>query len=114
MYIFYSSPENKIRVTVVGDFDNGALKLAVSRNSKRDQFIRKKGRMIATGRFNKGYYYKIVMVPEQSSDVFIEEAKKVVLDVIDNPERVPFSEEVLEATSGGMVDEIKFFLRKLY
>jgi len=58
MYRFYSEPNQPVRVTVVGLFVDGWLYTAVSRCSNKDNFIRKKGRMIAEGRLVKGKYIK--------------------------------------------------------
>lgn len=56
MYVFHSkqtTPNRNERVTFVGEFENGLLKIASARCSKRDQFNRKKGRKIAEGRLLK-------------------------------------------------------------
>ena len=56
MYVFHSkttTPNRNERVTFVGEFENGLLKIASSRCSKKDQFNRKKGRTIAEGRLLK-------------------------------------------------------------
>lgn len=82
MYRFYSSPEQEVRVSVVGEFKNGILGLAVARCSKKDSFIRKKGRAIAEGRLNKGKLYKAIFMEECDSPTFVEEAKKCVSEVI--------------------------------
>jgi hypothetical protein len=57
MYIFYSDPNMKNRVTVVGRHDGKKFSVAVARCSKKDHFVRKVGRTIAEGRLNKGTLY---------------------------------------------------------
>lgn len=59
MYIYHSSPLDKFRVTVVAKYENGQFKYATARCGRRDQFRRKKGIMIATGRLNKGKCWTI-------------------------------------------------------
>lgn len=55
MFRFYSKPtETKSRVAVVGVHSDGVLSLAVSRCSSKDNFEKKKGRLIAEGRLNNG------------------------------------------------------------
>lgn len=55
MYRFYSKPtETKSRVAVVGIHSEGVLSLAVSRCSHKDNFMKKKGRLIAEGRLQNG------------------------------------------------------------
>lgn len=82
MYRFYSSPYGTSRVSVVGNHENGVLQVAVARCSEKDNFIRKKGRMIAEGRLRKGKIYR--NVPLQSCDIqqFVEIAKEITLEVI--------------------------------
>lgn len=84
MYRFYSNPEQKVRVSVVGEFKNGILGLAVSRCSEKDTFIKKKGRMIAEGRLQKGKIYKAIFMEECNSSIFVEEAKKCVEELMTN------------------------------
>lgn len=50
------------RVTVVGDVVDGHLKLSAARCGKKDRFVRKVGNLIATGRFNKGKFCRVVPV----------------------------------------------------
>ena len=89
MYRFYSNPTDtsKVRVSVVGEYshEDGILKIAVSRCSKKDSFIKKKGRAIAEGRLYKGKLYdKITFPTPPSSEEFIEHAKLIAKEVIDS------------------------------
>ena len=55
MFRFYSkSTETKSRVAVVGVHSDGVLSIAVSRCSHKDNFMKKKGRLIAEGRLQNG------------------------------------------------------------
>lgn len=57
-FIYYSSPDNDLgaRVTVVGEYADGVLNLAVARCSNMDAFVKKTGREIATERLKKGEF----------------------------------------------------------
>jgi len=80
-YRFYSSPAEKVRISVVGQYEEGILKIAVARCSKKDTFIRRKGRAIAEGRLFKNKLY--TAVPMQACDIvaFVDVAKQVVAEV---------------------------------
>ena len=87
-YCFYSNPtENKARVSVVGEFDESSseLKIAVARCSENDQFIRVKGRAIATDRLNQGKLVATVAFPEApASKTFIYLAKGIAQEIADD------------------------------
>lgn len=88
MYRFYSNPtEAKVRVSVIGEFfpEEKVLKVAVSRCSKKDSFIRAKGRAIAEGRLHKGKLYdKLSYETPPTSEEFIAQAKLIAEEVIDS------------------------------
>ena len=92
MYRFYSKPNaTKVRVVVVGEYDqeNRILNLAVARCSKRDSFVRKKGRGIAEGRLSKGKYFDQISMEEMPSfPMFMRIAKDIAEFVIDAPQEV--------------------------
>lgn len=97
MYRFYSNPtEGSVRVSVVGEYDKGKLKLAVSRCSRKDQFMRKKGRSIAEGRFAKGKYFKVLRLDYCDIHTFVEAAKIVAKEVIDSKRVVSQREGLLK------------------
>lgn len=56
MFRFYSklTETSDSRVAVVGVHSDGVLSLAVSRCSSKDNFEKKRGRLIAEGRLNNG------------------------------------------------------------
>lgn len=72
------------RVTIVGINDNGTMKFAAARCSKKDQFNRKKGRIIATGRLQTE---KIVHSAPIAQDPFpfYEIAKDLSSKIIEDP-----------------------------
>ena len=82
-YVFHSSRlSNDSRVTVVGQFDKGILKIGVARCSKKDNFSRKHGRLIAFGRIAKGKLALAlpIVVPPSNSD-FIQIALSIAHSV---------------------------------
>lgn len=87
MYRFFSKPGPN-RVTVAGDFQNGVLRLAVSRSSKKDAFTRKKGAMIAEGRLRKGKTIAEIPMDTCNGQVFVQVASEIIDQVLENPELV--------------------------
>lgn len=84
IYIFYSKVEkNQPRVTVAGLVKDNVLYTAVARCSKKDQFVRKIGRAIATGRLQKNIYYNSIPITDttKANKLFVEVAKKVAEDL---------------------------------
>ena len=81
MLRFYSLPTDKNRVAVVGECKDGVLKVAVARCSKKDSFIRKKGRAIAEGRLLKGKLHSSYPMDTCDYTNFIEIAGKIVNEV---------------------------------
>lgn len=83
MYRFYSN--NTPRSVIVAQHSEGVLNLAVSRCSKKDRFIRKRGRAIAEGRLNKGMFYKTIKTgPDFKTKDFVEIAKTVATELETN------------------------------
>ena len=89
IYRFYSSPEHKNRVAVIGEYAEGQLTLAVSRCSDKDNFVRKKGRFIAEGRLKKGKIYGIVTIPKPTTEDFLKIAGRIAGWVEASKESVP-------------------------
>lgn len=58
------------RTTIVGRFEGNNLILSAARTGKKDQFCRRTGRLIATGRLNAGVVHAIVKVEQPSVRVF--------------------------------------------
>ena len=83
MYRFYSNPkeEGQTRVVVVGDYSDNKLKIAVSRCSQRDSFVKIKGRHIAEGRLNKGKLFSITPMNVCDSNIFVQVAKAIAKTV---------------------------------
>ncbi len=99
MYVFYSAPLKtekgqktkglkQNRVTVVGDYQDGVLKIAVSRCSDKDTFTKIRGRGLATGRLLRGKIYKSFTLKEINTEKFIEIASSEAALVEKNPELV--------------------------
>jgi len=83
------SRHNSNRVTVVGEVIEGHLKMSVARCGSKDNFIRKVGNLIATGRFNKGKYCRIVPVGSAfSTTTFIEIASEFADEIHNNAKLV--------------------------
>ena len=81
MYRFYSRPDRPNRVSVVGQYDSGQLKIAVSRCSGKDAFVRKRGRAIAESRLIKGMLYRKINLPMCDIKTFVEVAKGIAQEV---------------------------------
>lgn len=83
MFRFHSRPvENtRVRVTVVGEFSEGKLKMAVSRCGKKDNFSRKRGRAIAEGRLKKGLTYRSIDMANCTTHDFVEVAMVISEEV---------------------------------
>jgi len=81
MYRFYSNPPDINRISVVGEYQDGVLRLAASKCSKKDSFMRKKGRTIAEGRFNKGKFCKEIPLNNFTIKDFIINAQLVIKEI---------------------------------
>lgn len=95
MFRFYSKPQedygvkvknpkHNARVVVVGEHSEGMLKLAVSRCSAKDHFVKQKGRNMAEGRLRKERYFKIIPMGDCNAEKFIEIAKATVKEVVES------------------------------
>lgn len=82
-YVFHSNVDNdsRVRVTVVGEFVDGKLKLAVSRCSEKDHFVKKIGREIASKRLLNGDLITELDVKKMSMGIFIE-ASETICDAV--------------------------------
>lgn len=94
IYRFYSKPDDKVRVSVVGKYDNGTLKIAAARCSSKDSFIRKKGKMIAEGRLQKGKLFSEIELSSCEVKDFVSHAKLVIEKVKFNPNFLHEPEQV--------------------
>lgn len=81
IYRFYSNPNSKNRTAIVGEHSEGMLRIAVSRCSKKDHFIKKKGRAIAEGRLRKNKLYTTVNMDFCDVEAFVKVAKRVAEEV---------------------------------
>lgn len=92
MYRFYSNPNGNGRVTVVGEQNGNIVTLAAARCSKKDQFVKKKGRAIAEGRLAKGgkSIFGTVEVTEErmTNDEFVFLAATAADTILDTPSTV--------------------------
>jgi hypothetical protein len=70
------------RVTVVGEFKDGVLNLAVSRCSEKDNFSRKIGRVIAIGRLQSGKIYTSISMKECDIKAFLSVASTAIEEVM--------------------------------
>lgn len=108
MLYYHSKPglfENGSRVTVAGEYADGMLFLSAARCSRKDQFRRKIGRLIAGGRLNKGQFFQVYELEEgQKADhkTFIDAATKaaefcaVFPEQLSNAKRVEHLMNILE------------------
>ena len=88
MFRFYSNPNGRQRITVVGTYDEQTetLSVGVSKNSKKDPFIRKKGRAIAESRAlsDKGNFGKVKFPKEDMNIGNFLEIASVAVDLLEN------------------------------
>lgn len=85
MFRYYSTPnEANVRITIAGVHSDGVLKLAVSRCSKKDRYVKKIGREKAEKRLSIGLLYDQIELKECDAKTFVEFAKKAVLDIDKN------------------------------
>ena len=81
MYRFYSKPTSGTRVTVVGEHKDGMLNLATAVCSRKDNFVKRKGRAIAEGRFSKGKYTKSIPMNKCDGKEFVKQASVISEEV---------------------------------
>jgi hypothetical protein len=82
---FYSNPTLGHRMSIVGEFQNETLKIAVAVTRENEVFIRKIGRAIAEGRLEKGKLHSIVNLPGKDklmSEEFVTIAEKIAEEKI--------------------------------
>lgn len=82
---FFTEPAS-VRVTIVGEFTDGVLRIAASRCSSKDHFVRRKGAAIAEGRLRKGRLVREVPMDSCDGFRFVEVARSVGADVRQRPE----------------------------
>lgn len=92
-YRFYGEPGPN-RVTVAGQFQNGVLRMAVSRSSSKDRFTRKRGAAIAEGRLAKGKVVAEIPMAECNGPAFVRAAQEVISAVQNNPAIVHGNEQI--------------------
>lgn len=73
--------DNKVRVTVIGEYSEGVLKLAVSRCSRKDRFVKKIGTARAVARLKRDKLYKVIDMQECKCVDFINIAKQIAEEV---------------------------------
>lgn len=84
-YVFHSRPNSTgVRVTVVGQNVNGELKLAASRCSEKDAFVKSIGRFKATERLSVDNLIATIDFQKPSLNRFIGAADAVAEHVIKN------------------------------
>lgn len=85
-YVFYSNTDSLTgaRVTVVGIVEDGFLKLAASRCSGKDNFVKKTGREIAIARLKSNELITSVFVGKGMISTFIGAADAVSDSVLSN------------------------------
>lgn len=68
------------RVTVAGilNDDKQVIRLGIAACSHKDQFIKSKGRAIATGRANSSHPFNIVKMEKESVKQFVDYAKQII------------------------------------
>jgi len=81
MFRFYSTHTDPVRVTVVGEHSEGVLKIAVSRCSNKDNFYRKKGRLIAEDRLHKGKVFALFPMETCTVSRFVALASDIANNV---------------------------------
>lgn len=85
MYRFYSSPHDTNRVSVVGQYAGGVLKMAAARCSSKDHFVRKIGRAIAEGRLRKDRCTTLLLDRPPTVSEFCQYAKGFAKDIQGDP-----------------------------
>ena len=82
---FYSNPTLGHRMSIVGEFQNETLKIAIAITNKNEVFIRKIGRAIAEGRLAKGKLYATLDFPGKeklTSEEFVTIAEVIAIEKI--------------------------------
>jgi hypothetical protein len=117
LYVFHSPfvPFESTRVTVVGNYNEGILKIAVARNGKKDNFCRKTGRLIAVGRLLKEkLFVSLPIIDEMSNEIFIRTAS-LVARFVDYTKKIQLTEKESDDLLPiflDMIEEIKEDIKK--
>lgn len=90
MFNFYSRYDKKLggkqaRVVVTGQHSEGLLKIAASRCSTEDQFVKSIGRQKAHERLNNGNFYTVIKLNECPPKKFIEIAESISQKILKKP-----------------------------
>ncbi len=83
--LFFHSKHPHNRVTIAGEFMGNTLCLAAARCGGKDNFCRKTGRIVASGRFTKGKTLCNIPVEEANYKFFVEQAAILAEAVHLNP-----------------------------
>lgn len=93
MFHFYSKP-SKNRLSFAGVHKEGVLKIAVARCSKKDTFVKKKGRAIAEGRLHKDKIYHSIPLEICDGRDFVKAVEPLVEPLLKDPTLVNKIEKV--------------------
>jgi len=77
MLVFHSKPNSQSRVTIVGEYNDEGLSVTAARCGKRDNFSKKIGRAIASGRFNKNHFCLQIPTEERTVANFLNIANNL-------------------------------------
>jgi len=117
LYVFHSPfvPFENTRVTVVANYNEGILRIAVARNGKKDNFCRKTGRLIAVGRLLKDkLFVSLPIIDGMSNEIFIRTAS-LVARFVDYTKKTQLTEKESEDLLPiflDMIEEIKEDIKK--
>lgn len=80
---FYFHTKQSPRVTISARVDGETMCFSAARCGKRDQFCRKTGRLIASGRLQKNKCIRTLTVPDNADtrQLFVTEAKTLASQV---------------------------------
>lgn len=82
---FYSNPTLGHRMSIVGEFKDETLKIAIAVTNKNEVFVRKIGRAIAEGRLLKGKLHSTMSFPGKeklTSEEFVQIAEVIAVEKI--------------------------------
>ena len=85
MFGFYSLPEDRNRISIVGEHKDGILKIAAARCSTKDRFCKKTGREIATKRLKEDNLLLSVNIEKCEGRLFLNMAKVLIEEINRNP-----------------------------
>ena len=80
MYYYYSSPDDPNRISFAGEYNEGVLRIAAARTSTKDHFVRRTGRMKATGKLkgNILLHERALDKDQFSIKLFVETCKSLI------------------------------------